>query len=31
MTMGFKVRFKSLRDVDSEEGTVKLVDGIYLF
>ena len=25
--MGFKFQFKSLRDVDSDEGTVKLVDG----
>jgi hypothetical protein len=28
--MGFKFQFKSLRDVDSDEGTVKLVDGTSL-
>jgi hypothetical protein len=29
--MGFKFNFKSLRDFDSEEGTVKLVDGMPRF
>jgi hypothetical protein len=29
--MGFEFQFKSLRDLDSEEGTVKLVDGMPQF